>query len=369
MKYFIAFLRKEFQHIFRDRRTLLILFGMPIAQVLIFGYAIKNEIKDTAIAIHDKSHDYQTLAISNKLLSSGYFLLQEQINDPKEYDMLFRSNKVKEIIVFEPNFAEKTNRGEIGKINIITDATEPNTAAMLSSYTSAIINSYSTNTILPPESKEMGVKPHIRMLYNADLKDVFMFVPGTMALILMLISAMMTSISIVREKEMGTMEILLVSPLKPAHIIIGKVIPYMILSIFNAVTILFLGTLVFGLPIRGDLILILAESILYITLALSIGILISSLVKSQMVAMLISLVALMLPTVLLSGFIFPIENMPKILQYLSFIMPPRWFIVIEKAVMLKGSGLLSIWKETAILLGMTATIISISILTFKQRLR
>jgi len=369
MKYFMAFLKKEFQHIFRDRRTLLILFGMPVAQVLIFGYVIKNEIKDTSIAIHDKSHDYQTQSISNKLISSGYFMQQEQINTPQDYERLFRSNTVKEIVVFEPNFAKKISRGEVGKVNIIMDATEPNTAAMLSSYTTAIINSYSINNLLPPESKEMGVQPHIRMLYNADMKDVFMFVPGTMALILMLISAMMTSISIVREKEMGTMEILLVSPLKPAHIIIGKVIPYMILSIFNAVTILLLGTLVFGLPIRGELILILFESILYITLALSIGILISSLVKSQMVAMLISLVALMLPTVLLSGFIFPIENMPKILQYFSAIMPPRWFIVIEKAVMLKGSGLLSIWKETAILLGMTATIISISILTFKQRLR
>ena len=369
MKYFIAFLKKEFQHIFRDRRTLLILFGMPIAQVLIFGYVIKNEIKDAAIAIHNKSVDFQTQAISNKLVSSGYFVLQDQVNSPEDYEKLFRSNAVKEIVVFEPNFAKKTSRGEIGRINVIMDASEPNTAAMLSSYTAAIINSYSTYNLLPPESKDMGVKPQIRMLYNPDLKDVFMFVPGTMALILMLVSAMMTSISIVREKEMGTMEILLVSPLKPAHIIIGKVTPYMILSIFNAITILLLGILVFGLPIRGSLFLILVESILYITLALSIGILISSLVKSQMVAMLLSMVALMLPTVLLSGFIFPIENMPKILQYFTVIMPPRWFIVIEKAVMLKGSGILSIWKETVILLGMTVTIISISILTFKQRLR
>lgn len=369
MKYFIAFLKKEFQHIFRDRRTLLILFGMPIAQVLIFGYVIKNEIKDAAIAIHNKSFDFQTQAISNKLVSSGYFVQQEQISSPQDYERLFRSNSVKEIVVFEPNFAKKTSRGEVGKINIIMDASEPNTAAMLSSYTSAIINSYSSNNLLPPDSKDMGVKPHIRMLYNPDLKDVFMFVPGTMALILMLVSAMMTSISIVREKEMGTMEILLVSPLKPAHIIIGKVTPYMILSVFNAITILLLGTLVFGLPIRGSLFLILFESILYITLSLSIGILISSLVKSQMVAMLLSMVALMLPAVLLSGFVFPIENMPKILQYFTVIMPPRWFIVIEKAVMLKGSGIISIWKETVILLGMTVTIISISILTFKQRLR
>ncbi len=368
MKYFIAFIKKEFQHIFRDRRTLLILFGMPITQVLLFGYVIKNEIKDASIAIHDKSHDYQTQAISNKLVSSGYFMLSEQISNQDDYERLFRSGKVKEIVVFEPNFAQKTGRGEVAKINIIMDATEPNSATMLSSYTSAIVESYTSSNLLESERKNMGVKPHIRMLYNSELKDVFMFVPGIMALILLLVSAMMTSLSIVREKEMGTMEILLVSPLKPFHIVVGKVAPYMLLSILNAVGILLIGTLVFGLPIRGGLVLILFESILYILVALSLGILISTLVKSQMVAMFISMFALMLPTTLLSGFIFPIENMPKILQYLTLIMPPRWFIVIIKAVMLKGAGLLSVWKETLILVGMIATLLSISILTFKKRL-
>lgn len=368
MKYFIAFVKKEFRHIFRDRRTLLILFGMPIAQILIFGYVIKNEIKDAAIAIHDKSLDYQTREISNKLTSSGYFVLKSDINDISQYEELFRLNAVKEIVVFEPNFAKNIGRGDQGKVHIITDASEPNTAAMLSSYTSGIINSYAAINILTQDQKKQGIKAETRMLYNSDLKDVFMFIPGTMALILMLVSAMMTSVSIVREKELGTMEILLVSPLKPYHIILGKVVPYLLLAFLNAVVILLLGIFVFGLPIRGSILLLLFESLLYIMLALSLGIFISTIAKNQMMAMFISMFALMLPTTLLSGFIFPIENMPKILQYLTLIMPPRWYIVVAKAVMLKGASIFVIWKETLILVAMIFTFLSLSIIKFKERL-
>jgi ABC-type multidrug transport system, permease component len=368
VKYFIAFVKKEFRHIFRDRRTLLILVGMPIAQILIFGYAITNEIKDAAIAIHDKSIDYQTREISNKLTASGYFVLKSDINDISQYEELFRLNAVKEIIVFEPNFAKNIGRGDKGKVHIITDASEPNTAAMLSSYTSGIINSYAANNILTQDQKDQGIRAETRMLYNPELKDVFMFIPGTMALILMLVSAMMTSVSIVREKELGTMEILLVSPLKPYHIILGKVVPYLLLAFLNAVVILLLGIFVFGLPIRGSILLLLFESLLYIMLALSLGIFISTIAKNQMMAMFISMFALMLPTTLLSGFIFPIENMPKILQYLTLVMPPRWYIVVAKAVMLKGASIFVIWKETFILIAMIFTFLTLSIIKFKERL-
>ncbi len=347
---------------------MLILFGMPIAQILIFGYVIKNEIKDAAIAIHDKSLDYQTREISNKLTSSGYFVLKNEVSSVKQYEELFRLNAVKEIIVFEPNFAQKIGQGEQGNVHIITDASEPNTAAMLSSYTIGILNSYSASNLLKPEQKDQGIKAETRMLYNSDLKDVFMFIPGTMALILMLVSAMMTSVSIVREKELGTMEILLVSPLKPYHIILGKVTPYLILSFLNAVAILLLGIFVFGLPIRGSIVLILFESLLYILLALSIGIFISNIAKNQMMAMFISMFALMLPTTLLSGFIFPIENMPKILQYITLVMPPRWYIVIAKAVLLKGSSIFVIWKETLILIAMIIAFLTLSVAKFKERL-
>jgi ABC-2 type transport system permease protein len=206
------------------------------------------------------------------------------------------------------------------------------------------------------------------MLYNEGLKSVYMFVPGIMAMILMLISAMMTSISISKEKEMGTMEVLLASPLKPIQIVLGKVTPYLLLSFINAVTIILIGTLIFGVPIKGSMVFLLAESFLFILMALSLGILISTIAPNQMTAMFISVMALMLPTILLSGFMFPIENMPLPLQILSNIMPPRWFIVIIKNIMLKGTGIFYVWKETLILMFMTFVFIGLSVKNFKIRL-
>ncbi len=206
------------------------------------------------------------------------------------------------------------------------------------------------------------------MFYNEEMKGVYMFVPGLMALILMLISALMTSVTIAREKEFGTMELLLASPLKPREIILGKVTPYVLLSFVNAMTIVLLGFLVFDVPVVGSLWLLMLECMLYITLALSLGVLISTTAKTQQMAMFMSLLGLMLPTILLSGFIFPIENMPIVLQWLSAIMPPRWFIVIVKNIMLKGTGFAFIWKETLILLGMTLIFILVAVKRFKIRL-
>jgi ABC-2 type transport system permease protein len=214
----------------------------------------------------------------------------------------------------------------------------------------------------------MQLQPELRMYYNEEMKSAYMFVPGTMALILMLISAMMTSISITREKELGTMEILLVSPLKPAQIIVGKVIPYLLLSIVNAFVIVLVGRFVFGVPVTGSFILLMLETILFILMALCLGIFISTVAKNQMVAMFISMIVLMLPTIILSGFIFPIENMPKILQVVSHIMPARYFITIIRGIMLKGVGILFVWKETAILIAMTLFFIALSVKKFKIRL-
>jgi ABC-2 type transport system permease protein len=206
-------------------------------------------------------------------------------------------------------------------------------------------------------------------MYNEDLKSAFMFVPGTMALVLTLVSAMMTAITIVREKETGTMEALLVSPLKPVQIIAGKVTPYILLSCINAVVIILMGYYIFLLPVRGSLLLLFAETILFISLALALGIMISTLSKNQLVAMFIAAFALLLPTLLLSGFIFPIENMPGILQWLCALIPTKYYIIIIRSVMLKGSGFAEVWKETAILIGMFTLFISISAARFKVRLQ
>lgn len=367
MKQFLGFVKKEFYHIFRDPRTLLVLFGIPVAQLLIFGFVVNNEIKNIRIAIYDPSKDADALEISNKIIASGYFILDRNLETITNVEDIFKEGNIKEIIVFEPGFSDKLQRDGTANIQILADASDANTANLIVNYTSAIIQDYIKKKNQLSEMP-LQIQPEVRMVFNEGLKSVYMFVPGTMALILMLVSAMMTSISIAREKEMGTMEVLLVSPLKPVQIIIGKVIPYVLVAFVNAVTIIALGYFVFDMPVKGNLGFLLAESLLFISLALSLGILISTVAKSQQVAMFISLFALMLPTLLLSGFIFPIENMPILLQGISYIMPPKYFIIIIKNIMLKGTGLMYVWKETLILIGMMTFFILMSVKKFKVRL-
>lgn len=366
MKRLFNFLSKEFKHIFRDKRTMLILFGIPVVQLLLFGYVITNEIKNAKIAIFDKSNDSVTREIISTLGSSTFFIHTLNITSDKQVGDVLRAGKVKMVVVFEPNFERNLVNERKAYAQIVADATEPNIASSSVSYTTSIINS-TVNRIFGQDMSR-GVVAEPRMVFNEEQKNVFMFVPGTMALILMLISAMMTSITIAREKEMGTMEVLLVSPLKPFQIIIGKVLPYFLLSFINALVILLLSRFVFGLPMQGSYILLMAESMLFILMALSLGILISTVAQSQQQAMFISMFALMLPTLLLSGFIYPVENMPGWLQVICNVMPPRWYIIIIKSIMLKGSGLLAVWRETLILVGMTVLFIAVSVRKFKVRL-
>jgi len=368
MKSFLGFVKKEFLHIFRDPRTLIVLFGLPVAQILIFGFVIRNEIQDVRIAILDKSKDPVTFEITNKLLASGFFRLDRYLASESEMENIFKTGRVREVVVFEDHFAENLEKESNAHMQLLADASDPNSARMIVSYTQGIVAAY---------LKEMNrdfqlplvIEPRVRMMYNADLKSAFMFVPGTMALILTLVSAMMTSISITREKETGTMEALLVSPLRPIQIIAGKVTPYILLSCINAVVIILLGYFVFSLPVNGSLLLLFAETILFISLALSLGIMISTVSNSQLVAMFISAFALLLPTLLLSGFIFPVENMPRVLQWLCHLMPPKYFIAIIRSIMIKGTGIAEVWKETAVLAGMFALFVSISATRFKIRLQ
>ncbi len=366
MKQFIGFVKKEFYHIFRDFRTMLILFGIPVTQILIFGYVVTNEIDNVKIVILDQAKDEASRDVTNRLISSGYFILEDYISDPNEIEAYFKKGNVKEAIIFEEGLAQKMQKEGSGSIQLIIDASDANTAKLIENYTSSIIQTYTREkqAIQP----KLQIIPEVRMMYNENLEGVYMFVPGTMALILVIISAMMTSISIAREKEMGTMEILLVSPLKPIQILVGKVIPYFILSFINAITIITLAYFLFDVPIAGSLVLLLAESMLFILMALSLGIMISTMTKTQMTAMMISIFSLMLPTMLLSGFIFPVENMPIALQYLSDIVPPKWYIIIIKKIMLMGASFEYVWKETLILLGMCVVFMLISVKKFKTRL-
>jgi ABC-2 type transport system permease protein len=368
MKRFTGFIKKEFRHIFRDYRTLFILFGIPAAQILIFGFAVSTDIKNAGIAFLDLSKDETTQKISDKIISSGFFRKTENLLNYNDIDRVFKRGKTKAVIVFGENFGRDLTAEGKASVSIIADGSEPNTATLITNYITAIISGYNREIAGINQSGPLMVTAEVKMFYNPNLQSHFMFVPGVITLILILICALMTSVTITREKEFGTMEVLLVSPLRPIQIIIGKVMPYFILSFINVLLILALSWLVFGLPVKGSMALLLAESMLYILMSLTLGILISTVSKTMQQAIFISLIGLMLPTILLSGFIFPIENMPKIYDYVSALMPPRYFITIIKAIMIKGTGIGYIWKETLILILMTTIFIGISVRKFKIRL-
>ncbi len=368
MKTFYQFVKKEFYHITRDYRTLLVLFGMPLAQLIIFGFAIRTDIKDAEIGILDYSKDNKTVELTNKILASGYFIKKAHILNTQQIDDAFKSGSIKEVIVFEDKFAEKLTKESRASIQIICDASDPNIARMLNTYTSSIIKDFQSDLNRGLPYSRFQVQTEIRMFYNPELKSVYMFVPGLIALILMLVSALMTSIAITKEKEFGSMEVLLVSPLKPQIIILGKVVPYITIALINSLSVLTLALLIFKVPFKGSFLIFLGESFLFILTALSLGIMISTIAKTQQVALMMSLAGLLMPTVLLSGFIFPIENMPAVLQYLSHLIPAKWFLVILKSNMLKGNGIEYYWKETLILFLMMTFYLLISVKKFKIRL-
>jgi ABC-2 type transport system permease protein len=367
MRQFLVFARKEFYHIFRDRRTLLILFGMPIVQIILFGFAITNEIKNADIAVLDQSKDYYSSRLVNKLSAGGYFRINRNLRDQRSIMAAFREGRIKMAVVIQWEFGKSFHHHKKAQVQLLADAGDPNTATTLINYATAIVGNFQQELNGDVELP-LTIDTTVTMQYNPALKSVFLFVPGVMTLILLLVSAMMTSITIAREKELGTMEILLVSPLPPPIIIIGKVVPYIVLSFINALIILGMGVFIFGMPVKGSLLLLLAECVLFVLTSLSLGILISSVTDKQQTAMMASMMGLLMPTVLLSGFIFPVESMPVALQWLSNIMPAKWFIIILKDIMLKGSGLPQIWPQTLVLCGMTLFFVVMSIRNFKIRL-
>jgi ABC-2 type transport system permease protein len=367
MKQLLTFIKKEFHHILRDTRSMLVLIGLPIVQLLIFGFAITTEVRNANIAILDNSKDEITQDIVTKIESSQYFDIDRTISSSDQIEQAFKTGTIKLAIVFQPNFQNDLSHSNKAQVQIIADATDPNQATTLTNYLSSIVMDYQ-NEMNKQNKLPYTIKTEMRMLYNPQLKGAYTSVPGVMGMILLLISAMMTSIAIVREKELGTMEILLVSPMRPWLVVISKVIPYFIISLINVATILILSVFVLGLPIEGSLFLLIGSTIIYIFCALSLGILISTITETQQAAMLISLLGLMLPVVMLSGYAFPIANMPAILQILSNLVPAKWYIIIVKSVMIKGIGIEQIWKELLILLGMTGTFLLISIKRFKIRL-
>jgi ABC-2 type transport system permease protein len=369
MRRFLGFVKKEFLHIFRDIRTLIILFGIPVVQILLFGFVVSTDLKNAPVAFLDLSKDEITQKVSDKICSSGFFRKSETLLNYNDIDKVLRKNEAKAVIIFEKDFGRKLFSEGKANINIITDGSEPNMATLITNYINAIVIDFNRELAGTQGAGTLLVQPEVRMFYNPALKGHFMFVPGVITLIMILICALMTSVTITREKELGTMEVLLVSPLKPVQIILGKVMPYFLLSFVDVIMILLVSWFVFKLPVKGSIALLLVESMLYILMSLSLGILISTRSKTMQQAIFISFVGLMLPTILLSGFIFPIENMPSGYGEVAALLPPKYFITIIKNIMIKGTGFVYVWKETLILVAFTVVFIGLSIKNFKIRLQ
>jgi len=364
---FFAFVKKEFYHIWRDKRTMFILLGMPIVQIVIFGFALTNEVKNAKIAILDNSKDAATASLSAELNASHYFDIEKNLVTYNQVEEEFKKGKIKLAVVFPQHFGEDLQHFNKAQVQLIADAADPNTANQLTSYATAIIIDYQ-NRITNDRKLPYTINTEMQMLYNPQLKGAFNFVPGVMAMVLLLVCTMMTAITIVKEKEMGTMEIMLVSPMRPQMVVLAKAVPYLLLSTINITSILLLSRFVLEVPINGSLVLLVFESLLFTLVSLSLGLLISSRAESQQTAMFISLIGMFLPTIMLSGFMFPVENMPLPLRIVSNIVPAKWYYTIVKSVMIKGVGLHVIWKETLILGGMMIFFLTMAIKRFKIRL-
>ena len=350
MKQFISFVIKEGKHILRDKRTMLILFGMPIAMMLILGFAITTDVKNVRTVVVTSQMDHLTQQAVERLSQSEYFKIVKTVATPQEAEHIIRNQKADMALVFAKDFASKKSG-----LQFIVDGSDPNMAQQWTAYAQSVITNMQGGVV------------NTKMLYNPQMKSAYNFVPAVMGMILMLICAMMTSISIVKEKERGTMEVLLVSPIRPLMVIIAKAVPYLILAFAILIVILLMARYVLGVPLSGSLFWILAVSTLYILLALSLGLLIY-IAKSQLVALLASALLLLMPVVMLSGMMFPVESMPTVLQWLSAIIPPKYYIEAMRKLMIMGVGIGEVMKEVIVLIAMTVFFLTIALVKFKTRL-
>ena len=367
MKQLLSFIRKEFRHIFRDKTTVMILLLMPVIQIILFGFAMSTEVKNTKVVIVANQMDEITRALIEKIYASQFFEIAMIAHNSGDVDNAFRDGTAKLAIIFENGFSKKLTHDGKAHIQLIADATDPNAATSFVFYAGNIINSYQQE-LMPVQSAAGMIQPEVKMLYNPQMISAYNFVPGVLGMIMLLICAMMTSIAIVREKEMGTMEILLVSPMKPIYIVLSKIAPYFVLSCINFATIILLSVFVLNVPVAGSFASLIVVSLIYIFVSLALGLLISTLTSSQLAAMMISGMALMIPVMLLSGMIFPVENMPTWLQWISNFVPARWYISAAKSIMIKGLGITSVLKELSVLSVMGITLLLISLKKFKIRL-
>lgn len=360
--YFLSFVKKESLHILRDRRTMLVVVLIPIVQMVLFGFAISTEVNNIRVAVVAPDRSDGVRDAVERLVHNDYFSFCGYI-EQQQADAMLRSGKLNAVVMFAPDYERRLMQAASGipttpAVRVILDASNVNTAAASEAYLRNILS----GTQSPQSMFET------RMLFNPQMKSAFNFVPGIMGLIFILVCAMMTSVSIVREKETGTMEVLLVSPVRPFKIILAKMIPYFVLSCIVLGIILLLTRYLLGVPMSGGVGGIFALSLLYILLSLSLGLLVSTITRTQVAALLISAMVMMMPVLMLSGMLFPIENLPVFFQGVSCIIPARWYIDAIRKMMIQGVALAAVWENCVILLTMTVVVIAVSLKKFNDKL-
>ncbi len=359
---FGSFVRKEALHILRDPRTMLIVLLMPVVQMLLFGFAISTEVNNIDFAAVVPRHSEEIRRQVERMSSNDYFTFQWYIPS-EDIDAVLRRGDADLVVVFDPDYDRRiagTSRWQDAPaIQLVFDASNPNIAASGAGYAQRMLSGVGA---APP------VQIETHTMYNPQMKSAYNFVPGIMGLVFLLICSMMTSVSIVREKETGTMEVLLVSPVRPLWIVLAKMIPYFVLSCVNLTTILLLAHFALDVPLTGSLVSVVGISLLYIALALALGLFISTFARTQVVAILISGMMLMMPVIMLSGMVFPIENMPGILQGLSCIIPARWYIEAMRKLMIEGVAFGAVLREFFILLAITVALVAVALRKFNDKL-
>jgi len=363
MTTFQAFVLKETRHILRDRQTLTVLLMLPVAMVLLFGYAIRTDVEDVRVLVVDASRDARSEDLTRAIASTTALRLVEVATGIPEVEPALRAGRANVALVIGPGFARQLERGT-AEVLVVSDGANTNYAATAEAYVRNVVQQWAA----AHGAGAPVIRTSVRMRFNPTLESQNLFVPGLLAFVLTLVSALMTAISIAKEKETGTMEVLLVSPLRPLQIVVGKVAPYLVLAFVNALTALGLAVAVFRVPIRGSLALLLAASLVYVLVSLALGVLISSKSPDQRTAMMATLLGLLIPTLALTGFIFPIASMPSWLQPVTNVVPATWFIQITRGVMLKGVGLEVLWKEVAVLCGMAVALLAAGARSFNYRI-
>ena len=366
MREFGAFVKKEFFHILRDKRTMLIVLVMPVVLIILFGFALSTEVRNVNIGILAPSPDPMVRQIADKLDASEYFTVTQWLNTPDDIHAAMKADEVQMVVAFGQNFSGGLLSPDGSQLQMIVDASDANMAQSYTSYASGINAAYGSE--MTAMGQDTGILSQVQFLYNPQMKSAYNFVPGIMGLIMMLICAMMTSISIVREKEMGTMEVLLVSPVRPIYIVVSKMVPYFVLSCINLATILLLSVFVLGVPVAGSLAALWLVSLIYIIANLSLGLLISTMAQQQVIALMFSGLLLMMPTMLLSGMVFPIESMPWPLRGISCILPARWYVAAVRKLMIQRLPMIYAWKEIVILASMAVVLIGTSLKKLNNRL-